>query len=93
MDFDEIQNYLENIDNSWNVTDNKKLIRKFKFKNFRESIVFVNKVADLAESEGHHPDTCINYNRVTVELTTHAIGGLSKNDFIIAAKIDRLSER
>jgi len=51
---------------------------------------FVNKVADLAEEEGHHPDIHISYSRVTIDLTTHAVGGLSENDFILAAKIDRL---
>jgi 4a-hydroxytetrahydrobiopterin dehydratase len=49
---------------------------------------FVNRVADLAEEEGHHPDFYVSYNRVRVDLTTHAIGGLSENDFIMAAKID-----
>ena len=51
---------------------------------------FVNKVADLAEAEGHHPDIHIFYNKVSLELSTHAIRGLSENDFILAAKIDRL---
>jgi len=51
---------------------------------------FVNKVADLAESEGHHPDFHIHYNKVLIELWTHAVGGLSENDFILAAKIDKL---
>lgn len=54
-------------------------------------MVFVNSLANLAEEEGHHPDICIHYNRVEVELRTHAIKGLSENDFIMAAKTDKLT--
>jgi len=68
------------------------LYKKFKFKNFIESMGFINKIAEIAENEGHHPDFCVHYNRVEVELWTHAINGLSENDFIVAAKIDRLSK-
>jgi len=64
------------------------LIKKFKFKNFAEAMKFINKIAEIAESEGHHPDFCVHYNKVEVELWTHAINGLSENDFIMAAKID-----
>lgn len=67
----------------------KKITKKFKFKNFKEAMAFINKVAELAESEGHHPDIFIFYNRVKFELSTHAIGGLSENDFILAAKINK----
>ncbi len=65
--------------------------RKFEFKNFKEALEFVNKVGRLAESENHHPDIFIhNYRKVTITLTTHAIKGLSENDFIIAAKLNQL---
>lgn len=67
-----------------------KITKQFKFKNFKESMDFVNKVADLAESEGHHPDIKIVWNKVQLDLFTHAVGGLSENDFIMAAKIDKL---
>src|ERR1039458_3237215 len=73
----------------WKVSDNKKLSREFKFKNFKEAMVFVNRVAEIAEAEGHHPDVYIFYNLVRLELSTHAINGLSENDFILAAKIDK----
>ena len=53
-------------------------------------MIFVNKVADIAESEGHHPDIWIHYNKVDISLSTHAIGGLSINDFVIAARLDLL---
>jgi 4a-hydroxytetrahydrobiopterin dehydratase len=67
-----------------------RLRRQFKFKNFKEAIAFVNKVAEVAESEGHHPDIYVFYNKVQIDLFTHAVGGLSENDFIMAAKIDTL---
>lgn len=85
-----IEQYLPAVNSKWEVVDDKSLKRKFKFGNFKQAIEFVNKVANLAEQEGHHPDFTINYNRVTLELTTHAIGGLSENDFILAAKIGKL---
>lgn len=66
------------------------LFRSFKFRNFKEAMTFVNSLASLAEKEGHHPDICIHYNRVEVELWTHAIKGLSENDFIMAAKTDNI---
>ena len=66
----------------------KKLTKSRTFADFREAMAFVGRVADLAESEGHHPDFCVHYSRVDVTLWTHAVGGLSENDFILAAKID-----
>jgi 4a-hydroxytetrahydrobiopterin dehydratase len=71
--------------------DEQKLVRSFKFKDFKEAMAFVNRVADLAEAEGHHPDILISWNRVRLELTTHAIKGLSENDFIMAARIGELA--
>lgn len=67
-----------------------KLRRQFKFKTFKEAIAFVNKVADIAESEQHHPDIYVFYNKVQIDLFTHAVGGLSENDFIMAAKINQI---
>ena len=69
-----------------------KISRDFRFGNFTEAMSFVNKVASLAEEKGHHPDFHIYYNKVRLELYTHAIGGLFQNDFILAAKIDILLE-
>lgn len=65
--------------------------KRFKFKDFAEAMKFVNKAAEIAEEEGHHPDIKISWNRVTLQLTTHAIKGLSENDFIMAAKIDKIA--
>lgn len=67
---------------------NARIFKEYKFKDFIGAMNFVDKVAELAEAEGHHPDIHINYNKVLLELWTHAIGGLSENDFILAAKID-----
>lgn len=69
---------------------NHKLRKQFTFKDFLEAIAFVNKIAPIAESEGHHPDIYIFYNKVQLDLFTHAVGGLSENDFIMAAKIDAI---
>ena len=67
-----------------------RITKQFTFKNFVDAIAFVNKVAALAEEEGHHPDIKIVYNKVQLDLFTHAVGGLSENDFIMAAKIDQI---
>lgn len=75
----------------WAVTaDNRSLKKGFKLKNFVEAVDFVNKIKDVAEEEDHHPDLEVGYGKVAVRLSTHAIGGLSENDFILAAKIDQL---
>jgi 4a-hydroxytetrahydrobiopterin dehydratase len=73
----------------WTLKD-KSIERTFQFKDFRESIKFIGWVARTAEQQDHHPDIHIYYNKVRIELTTHKIGGLSKNDFILAVKIDEL---
>ena len=91
MGKDEAEKLLPEV-TDWQLLDEEvlKLQREFKFKNFVEAIEFVNKVADLAEQEGHHPDFKINWNKVTLTLYTHAINGLSENDFIMAAKINAI---
>jgi len=68
----------------------KSLQREFRFKDFKESMDFVRKVADIAEAEDHHPDISIFFNRVRLQLSTHSVGGITENDFIVAAKIDYL---
>ena len=76
----------------WRLTDDAKRIRKeWTVKNFMTAIDFFNRIAKIAEEDGHHPDLHLeSYRKVAIELWTHAIGGLSENDFILAAKIDRL---
>lgn len=74
----------------WEVAEDRELRKRFSFPSFRAAQEWLNRVADLAEEEGHHPDLTWNYRKILIALTTHAIGGLSENDFILAAKIDRL---
>ena len=77
----------------WDTQDGSTRIHKhFRFADFREAMKFVDALAVVAEGEGHHPDFRVHYNTVDVELWTHAIGGLSDNDFIVAAKLDALPE-
>ena len=73
----------------WQLKD-KAIERQYKFEDFREAMEFVNDIAEVANHEDHHPDIHISYNKVTIELSTHKIGGLSENDFIMAAKINEL---
>jgi 4a-hydroxytetrahydrobiopterin dehydratase len=86
---EELVEYSEQVP-KWEVYDNKtKIKRESVFENFAKAIEFINKVADLAEREGHHPNIYLyDYKKVRVELWTHKIGGLHRNDFILAAKID-----
>ena len=67
-----------------------RLERVFKFKNFAQALEFTNKIGAIAEEEGHHPLLITEWGRVTVDWWTHKIGGLHQNDFIMAAKVDRL---
>lgn len=78
--------------NSWMLSpDAKSISREFTFSNFKEALLFVNKVGEIAEEEKHHPDVKVfAYKKVLVELSTHAISGLSENDFILAAKINEI---
>jgi 4a-hydroxytetrahydrobiopterin dehydratase len=75
----------------WTLSE-KQIEREFKFKDFRQAMAFVNQVADAANEQDHHPDIYISYSRVRLILSTHKIGGLSRNDFILAAKIDQLEK-
>lgn len=82
---------LKELSPEWMLIDQcRMLARTYTFKNFNEALVFANKVGAIAEEEQHHPDLTLGYGNLGVELTTHAIGGLSENDFIVAAKIDEL---
>jgi 4a-hydroxytetrahydrobiopterin dehydratase len=83
--------YLKELSPEWMLIDQcHMLARTFSFKDFKSALEFVNKVGAIAEEEQHHPDITLGWGNVGVELTTHAIGGLSENDFIVAAKIDEL---
>lgn len=88
----EAQDFLQEID-GWNLDEkHHKIFKKFTFKNFYQTMNFVNAIAYLANKENHHPDIELSYNFCVVNFMTHAIAGLSQNDFICAAKIDKLTE-
>ena len=74
----------------WELLQEMKIAKTFKFPNFRKALEFTNRVGELAESEGHHPDIFLSWGKVKIELSTHAVKGLSENDFILAARIDEL---
>jgi 4a-hydroxytetrahydrobiopterin dehydratase len=74
----------------WEVSHGNRLHKAYRFPNFVKAVEFVNAITPVAEGEGHHPDLHVRWGEVRVELWTHAIGGLSENDFILAAKIDQL---
>lgn len=85
---DEAQEMLGEI-SGWEMrVDGKMITKKYVFQNFAGSLAFVNKVGEVAEAEGHHPDIHFGWGYVEVTLTTHAVGGLSFNDFVVAKKID-----
>ena len=84
----EIQGKLRTLP-GWGLIKNKAIQKKFIFGNFKEALAFVNKVGDLAEQSDHHPDITINYNKVTLLLTTHDTGGLTKKDFDLAEHIEK----
>jgi 4a-hydroxytetrahydrobiopterin dehydratase len=92
LDISEIHKYQKKVD-GWDVKKNEKQIyfleKSFKFKNFLCSQNFINKVGDISENENHHPDIIFGWGYATIRITTHAIEGLSENDFILASKIDQ----
>lgn len=86
---DEYGSFLHSELEGWTDRDEKFIDKEYKFKNFKEALAFINRVGEIAESEGHHPDINLHdWNKVKLTLSTHAIGGLSENDFILASKID-----
>lgn len=85
----DLEQYLAEVP-KWTVIEASRIERTFKFPDFTSALEFVNRVGELAELEQHHPDIHLAYGRVKVELWTHKVNGLSVNDFILAAKIDRI---
>ena len=91
LDYQEISKFLSEL-NEWSVNDNQEMIfKKFKFSNFKKAISFANDIGEIAESEGHHPDITYGWGYSKIVITTHAIEGISENDFILAAKIDQIT--
>jgi 4a-hydroxytetrahydrobiopterin dehydratase len=89
---DQAEGYLEQAEDWQLLDDGRRIERAFKLKNFREALAFVDRVGALAEAEGHHPDISFGWGYARISLSTHKIKGLHENDFIMAAKINRVLE-
>jgi 4a-hydroxytetrahydrobiopterin dehydratase len=87
---DGVKNLLKQLAGGWEVDDNSRLFKRFKFKDYTQTMAFVNNVAGLAQNMNHHPDILVSFKHVEISLTTHDVKGLSIFDFILAAKIDRI---
>ena len=74
----------------WQVIEGHHIERSFKFPNFKSALAFVNRIGEVAEAEGHHPDICFGWGNVRVTIFTHKIAGLTESDFVLGAKIDEL---
>ncbi len=86
----ELQGLLKELGGGWRVVDEHSLEKEYLFKNFRQALDYTNKVGELAEAQGHHPDIYLAWGKVKLTLWTHKIDGLTESDFIFAAKADRL---
>lgn len=93
LNAEDISSYLKLLKNNWEAVGKIKIRHSFEFGSFKQAMKFVNQVAVLAEAENHHPNIHILYNRVKIVCMTHVVGGLSRNDFILAAKIEILAEK
>jgi len=86
----ELKTLHEKLGKTWKLVDEHHLEKEFTFKNFEDALAFTNKVGAVAEEQGHHPDIHLSWGKVKITLFTHKSGGLTTNDFIMAAKIDEL---
>ena len=89
LEGEEIQKLLKELE-GWEVVNEHHLKKRYKFGDFRESVAFVNRVGEMAEQQGHHPDICFGWGQAEITIWTHKIDGLTESDFILAAKIDQL---
>jgi 4a-hydroxytetrahydrobiopterin dehydratase len=88
-----LQQYKKDLGGGWEVLDEQRLEKSYKFKNFRQALDFTVQVGELAENANHHPDIFLAWGIVKLTMWTHKIGGLSESDFILAAKADRIFEK
>jgi 4a-hydroxytetrahydrobiopterin dehydratase len=86
-----LETLLREIRSEWRLVDEHHLEREYRFKNFRDALAFTNRIGDIAEAIGHHPEIQLTWGKVRVRLWTHKIDGLSENDFVLAARIDELT--
>jgi 4a-hydroxytetrahydrobiopterin dehydratase len=87
---EELKELHQKLGDSWQVVNEHHLEKEFEFKDFRQALDFTNRVGELAESQGHHPDIYLSWGKVRIQIWTHKIFGLTESDFVLAAKIDRL---
>ena len=86
---EEVRKLVEQLD-GWQVINGHHLQKTYGFKNFREALDFVNRIGELSEEQGHHPDICFGWGKAEITIWTHKIDGLTESDFVLAAKIDQL---
>ena len=86
----ELERLRKELNSGWQVVQEHHLEREFKLQDFREALAFTNKVGELAEVQGHHPDIYLAWGKVKIAIWTHKINGLTESDFVLAARIDRL---
>jgi 4a-hydroxytetrahydrobiopterin dehydratase len=87
---DELRGFLERLESGWQVVEEHHLVKRFDFPDFAQALAFTNRIGEVAESEGHHPEILLGWGKVEVTIWTHAIDGLSESDVILAAKVDAL---
>jgi len=87
---DALARFSRDLGGHWRVVNEHHLEKEYKFKNFRDALAFTNKVGELAESQGHHPDLYLAWGKVKLTIWTHKIDGLTESDFVLAAKADKL---
>ena len=92
MKGDELASLAEQLRGGWRVVEEHHIEKKYSFRNFREALDFTNRLGEIAESEGHHPDVLLSWGSVQVTIYTHKIDGLTESDFILAAKYDACHE-
>ncbi len=85
-----LKNLVKGLGRGWKLVQGHHLEKEFKFKDFKSALAFTNRVGDLAEAQGHHPDIFLAWGKVGITTWTHAIDGLTESDFVLAAKIERL---
>lgn len=90
LEGEEITSLLDELPAGWSAVDEHHLEKTFEFEDFVSALAFVNRVGELAEDQGHHPDLHLSWGEVGVKIWTHAIDGLSENDFVLAARIERI---
>jgi 4a-hydroxytetrahydrobiopterin dehydratase len=91
LESEELRSYVEQLGNGWNVVEEHHLEKEYEFDDFKSALDFTNRVGEIAEDMGHHPDILLSYGKVKVTVWTHKIGGLADTDFIFAERVEKAS--